>query len=147
MSSLNVIFRCILLGALLGVLTACSPILSNQGYMPPEDALEQIVVGIDTRTSVEETIGSPGASGATRNGSYYYIRSRLRTTLFFAPEVVEREVLAISFDSSDVVANVERFGLEDGRVVRLQARVTESGLTDKTFLRQLLGNLGRIGPT
>ena len=115
--------------------------------MPPEDALEQIVVGIDTRTSVEETIGSPGASGATRNGSYYYIRSRLRTTLFFAPEVVEREVLAISFDSSDVVANVERFGLEDGRVVRLQARVTESGLTDKTFLRQLLGNLGRIGPT
>ncbi|MEO0389632.1 MAG: outer membrane protein assembly factor BamE [Pseudomonadota bacterium] len=127
-------------------LSACSATFRNHGYIPPAEDLDQLVVGIDTRASVEEIVGSPGASGATDGGDYYYVRSRMRTFGPFEPQVIERQVLAISFDSAGVMQNIERFGLEDGRVVRLQSRVTDSGVSDQTFLRQLIGNIGRFSP-
>jgi len=55
-------------------------------------------------------------------------------------------VLAISFDQNGVLSNIESFGLEDGQVVTLSRRVTDSSVTNQNFLRQLLGNIGRIGP-
>ncbi|MEM8576456.1 MAG: outer membrane protein assembly factor BamE [Pseudomonadota bacterium] len=127
-------------------LSACSATFRNHGYIPPQEDLDQLVVGVDTRASVEDIAGSPGASGAVDGGAYYYVRSRVRSFAFLERQVVEREVLAISFDEAGVIRNIETFGLQDGRVVRLQTRVTESGVSDKTFLRQLIGNLGRIGP-
>ncbi|ASM72107.1 MULTISPECIES: outer membrane protein assembly factor BamE [Roseobacteraceae] len=128
-------------------LGACTPSYRNHGYIPPDDVLNQIVVGVDTRASVEETVGPPGTSGVANGGGYYYVRSRIRTFGFKAPDEVERQVLAISFDSAGVVSNIETFGLENGQVVPLTRRVTESAVSNKTFLRQLLGNLGRIGPS
>jgi len=132
---------------LVAVLSACAPTFRNHGYIPPQEDLEQLVVGVDTRASVEDIAGSPGASGAVDGGAYYYVRSRVRTFGFLEPQVIEREVLAISFDEAGVIRNIETFGLQDGRVVRLQTRVTDSGVSDQTFLRQLIGNLGRIGPS
>ena len=134
------------LALLLTALAACSATFRNHGYMPPAEELSGIIVGVDTRASVEDIAGSPGASGAVDGGAYYYVRSRVRSFAFLERQVVEREVLAISFDEAGVIRNIETFGLQDGRVVRLQTRVTESGVSDKTFLRQLIGNLGRIGP-
>ena len=62
------------------------------------------------------------------------------------PEVVERQVLAISFDEQDMVQNIERFGLEDGQIVPLARRVTSTSVEGKGFLRQLLGNIGNFNP-
>lgn len=129
----------------LGV-TACAPTFRNHGYLPPEEDLAELAVGIDTRASVEDLVGPPTAGGLLEGGDYFYVRSRVRTFGPRRPEVVERQVLAITFDEAGVLQNIERFGLEDGRVVALSRRVTESGVTDTTFLRQLLGNIGRIGP-
>ena len=80
-------------------------------------------------------------------GGYYYVRSRMRTFAFRAPDEIDRQVLAISFDSAGVVSNIETFGLEKGQVVPLTRRVSDSAVSNKTFLRQLLGNIGRIGPS
>jgi len=74
------------------------------------------------------------------------VRSRVRSFAYQAPRVVERQVLAITFDEAGVVNNIERFGLEDGRVVTLERRVTETSVVDRTFLRQLISAIGRIGP-
>lgn len=127
-------------------LTACAATFRNHGYIPPQEDLDLLAVGIDTRASVEESVGSPSAGGVLEGGDYFYVFSRVRTFGFKKPKVVERQVLAISFDEAGVVKNIERFGLEDGRVVPLARRVTSSGVTNKTFLRQLLGNLGRFSP-
>ncbi len=127
-------------------LGACAATFQNHGYIPPEEDLDLLVVGVDDRASVEDAVGPPTAGGVTNSSGYYYVRSRKRTFGFLAPQVVEREVLAISFDSAGVISNIERFGLEDGQVVPIARRVTESGVTNKTFLRQLLGNIGRFNP-
>ena len=54
--------------------------------------------------------------------------------------------MAISFDDTDAIANIERFGLEDGRIVPLSRRVTDSSVVENGFLRQLLGNIGNFNP-
>ena len=64
----------------------------------------------------------------------------------YRPEVVERQVLAISFTDTDTIANIERFGLEDGVVVPLSRRVTDSSVVDNNFIRQMLSNIGNIDP-
>lgn len=134
--------------ALVGLLaaTACSATYQNHGYVPPEQDLQQLVVGIDTRGTVDDVVGPPSLSGMSDEGDYYYVRSRQRTFGMFRPEVVERQVLAISFNEDDTIANIERFGLEDGRAVPLARRVTDSTVAGSGFLRQLLGNLGNFNP-
>jgi len=128
-------------------LAGCSSIYRNHGYAPPEEDLAQLVVGVDTRASVDDLIGAPTASGMLSGGDYYYVRSRVRQFGMKRPEVIERQVLAISFDSNDVIANIERFDLTDGRAVRLSRRVTDSSVEGNGFLRQILGNFGNIDPS
>ena len=125
---------------------ACAPVFRNHGYVPSEEDLTEIVVGVDTRATVDDMIGAPSAGGVLEDGDYYYVRSRIRHFGMLEPEVTEREVLAVSFDEAGVVRNIERFGLEDGRVVPLSRRVTSSSVEGKGFLRQLLGNIGAFNP-
>ncbi len=124
----------------------CTATYRNHGYIPPEEELQELVVGVDTRASVEDVVGSPTAGGVLEGGNFYYVRSTVKTFGPRRPEVVDRQVLAISFDEAGVLQNIESFGLEDGRVVTLSRRVTDSNISNVSFLRQLLGNIGRVGP-
>ncbi len=123
---------------------ACSATYRNHGYMPTEEDIATLQVGKDTRETVGQKIGQPGTAGLLTDGGWYYVQSRFKHYTYNAPEEIDRQVLAVSFDGKGKVANVERFGLENGRVVALQRRVTESNVQGVGFLRQLFGSLGRI---
>jgi len=127
-------------------LAGCSAIYQKHGYVPTEDDLAEVVVGIDTKDSVAETVGVPTASGVLNDGGYYYVSTLMRTRGAGATKPVSRTLVAISFDSRDVVSGVERYSLEDGKVIPLERRVTSSSVEDKTFVRQLLGSLGNFAP-
>lgn len=126
------------------LVAACSETFRNHGYIPLEEDLANIVVGVDTRDTVASSVGRPGVSGILDDSGWYYVRSRFRSYAMRAPEEIDREVLAISFDSQGVVTNIELFGLERGQVVRLSRRVTTSNTQGVGFLRQAFGNLGRF---
>ena len=132
--------------AALMVVAACSATYENHGYVPPETDLQNLVVGVDGRATVDDLIGPPSLSGMVSDGDYYYVRSRKRANLMFRPEVIEREVLAISFDADDTIANIERLRLEDGRAVPISSRVTETSVVKSGFIRQLLNNIGAFNP-
>lgn len=129
------------------VIAACTPSYKNHGYVPSEEDLASLVVGVDTRSTVDELVGVPSASGLLDGGDYYYVRSRIKEVGAYRPEVVERQVLAISFAPDETIANIERFSLADGNVVPLTRRVTDSSVVGKGFLRQLLGNFGNVDPS
>jgi outer membrane protein assembly factor BamE (lipoprotein component of BamABCDE complex) len=134
--------------AVMGVLglSACSPQYQNHGYIPPQEDLDKITIGQDTRESLAQTVGVPASAGLLTNSGYYYVRSRRKAVGFLAPAEIEREVVAVSFSANGVVENVERFGLERGNVITLDRRVTSSPTSNKSFIRQLLGNIGRFNP-
>ncbi|MBV0911908.1 outer membrane protein assembly factor BamE [Anianabacter salinae] len=130
--------------AVLCVIAACSPIERNHGYVPSDAQLEEIIVGVDTKASVEDVIGRPSAAGVLDGAGWYYVRSEFQTRGPLPKQEVDREVVAITFNQDEVVTNIERFGLEEGRVVALSRRVTDSNVEGIGFLRQLFGNIGRL---
>ena len=125
-------------------LASCTAQYRTHGYVPSEDELQQIVPGVDTRGTVEDLVGVPSTSGTLNESGFYYIESDVRHFAWRKPEVIDREVLAITFDEAGVVENIERYGLEDGEVVPLARRITRSGDGDIGFIRKLFGNIGGI---
>lgn len=123
---------------------ACSPTFKNYGFVPPDSELEKIVIGTDTRATVEELLSRPTSSGALSEGAWYYISSQVRYYTYNNPEVIERNIVAITFDDSDTVSNIERFGIEDGRLIAFSQRTTESGVAGTSFFRQLARNVGNF---
>ena len=90
-------------------------------------------------------VGRPSAIGVLTGSGWYYVGSRFRQIGIKAPQEIDRQVVAISFDDKGIVSNVERFGLQDGEVVTISRRVTSSNVKGVSFLRQLLGNIGNLG--
>lgn len=130
--------------AVLG-LAACSATFRNHGYIPPAEDLAQIQIG-DTQETVASAVGRPGTTGILADSGWFYVKSRYRNFAWREAEEIDRQVLAISFSDAGRVTNIERFGLEEGRVVRLSRRVTTPNTQGIGLLRQAFGNLGRFNP-
>ena len=137
-------FRKGVTGAILALtLAACSATFDNHGYVPPPEEMAAIAIG-DSREAVAEAIGTPGSTGIMRDEAWFYTAYRSRNYAYRAPEIIERQIIAVSFDAGGRVANIEEFGLEDGRIVDLSRRVTTSSVREVSFLSQILSNFGRI---
>ncbi|WP_323042658.1 outer membrane protein assembly factor BamE [Gemmobacter sp.] len=136
--------RMALAGLALLALGACAEIIRNHGYTPSDEDLAAVTVGKDNRESVAAKVGRPSAGGLMADSGWYYVQSRWSHRGARAPQEVDRQVLAISFDTGGRVANIERFGLQDGQVVALSRRITESNVRGVGFIRQMMGNLGRF---
>lgn len=129
---------------LVASVSACVAQFRNHGYVPSDDDLSQVIVGVDTKDTVADVIGKPGTEGLLEASGWYYVRSQFRHLGAFEPQEIDRQVVAVTFDARGTVANIERFGLEQGRVVALSRRVTEQNVQGISFLQQLFGNIGNI---
>ena len=136
--------RVAVIGLMMVVIAACSPVYRNHGYVPNEDELAEIKVGEDTRETLGPLIGRPSAAALLNDDGWYYVQSRWKHSGARQPKEIDRQVVAITFTEEGVVENVERFGLENGKVVALSRRVTESNIKGIGFIRQLLGSLGKL---
>ncbi len=125
-------------------LASCSAVYRNHGYVPPPQDLSLLEVGISDRDDVTETIGQPTSMGVLDDRGWYYVQSRFRRYGLGAPEEIDREVVAISFNEAGTISNIESFGLEDGRIVTLSRRVTDDNVQGIGFFRQFFGNVGNL---
>lgn len=126
------------------LLAGCSAIYRNHGYVPVDQDLEAIQVGVSTQTDVADLIGRPSAAALLNDKGWYYVQSKFKQVGPKKPEEIDRQVVAISFTDAGIVENVERFGLADGRVVPLSRRVTDSNIQGVSFLRQLFSSFGQF---
>ena len=131
--------------ALIFGLAACSPINRKHGYIPTPEALENVIVGVDTIETVDASVGRPSGQGVLNDGDWFFVQSKWKHSGYREPKEVDRQVVAIRFDDHGVVSNVEHFGLENGRVVTLSRRVTETNISGVGFLAQMFGSFGNFG--
>lgn len=134
----------VLIGALIVAVSACTPIIRYHGYAPTDVELKTVEVGKDTRETVEEKIGHPSAEGLLNDDAWFFVQSRFQQKGLKPMTEIDRQVVVISFSEAGTVSNIERFGLQDGNVVVLSRRVTESNIKGVSFLRQLMRNMGRM---
>lgn len=128
----------------LALMAGCTPLRDYHGFIPPAEEVANVQIGSTTKDEVIALFGPPIADRAVERNTIYYAASEFRTFGPFAPEEVSREILAIDFTADDRVRNISRYGLEDGRIVVLDRRVTEDGINDVSFLGQLFGAFGRL---
>lgn len=122
----------------------CTPVVSTHGFAPPDDQLAEVVVGQDTRGSLRRKIGRPGLDGVFTDDHWYYVSTTVERLTWHAPKVTDRRVVAIAFDENDTVASINRYGLEDGKLVDLEIRTTPTRGSELTVLQQILGNVGNV---
>jgi len=132
------------LGLMLAGLAACAATFSNHGYAPTDKELEAVVVGVDSRTSVEASIGRPASAGVLTDTAWYYVSTKVKHLTYNADKITDRQLVAISFNKRGTVSNIERFTLKDGRVIALNRRITTTGIKGVSFIGQMLGNIGNV---
>ena len=128
-------------------LVACGGQYRNHGYMPLPEDVDALIVGVDTRNGILEVMGLPSTGGVLTDDALYYVRSRVHHKGYVRPNEVNRDVLVLSFDERQVLINVERFGIEKGKLVRLEHRITEAPGGDRGVLEQIIGSIGGFNPT
>ena len=131
-------------GLTMAGLLACAPVIDNRGYVFDESLLPQLKVGTTTQADIITLMGSPSTTSTLNGGAYYYTSSKFVTEAYRAPRETERRVLAIFFDADKKIRDLGFYTLEDGNIVTLVERTTETQGRELTFLQQIFGNLGRF---
>ena len=135
-------------GGLIGglALGACVPQVSNHGYRLDEAALAQIEPGRTTRDEVLQLLGSPSTLTTFDGSVWYYVSQRTERMSFYQEDVVNRDVVSVTFDDLGTVAQIDRHGLEQAHEVNLVGRETPTAGSELTALEQFIGNIGRFNP-
>ncbi|MCP5369026.1 MAG: outer membrane protein assembly factor BamE [Hyphomicrobiales bacterium] len=131
------------LGLALGA-AACAPRIDTRGNLPDPDLLADLKPGEISRNEVEEILGSPSTVAMFEEETWFYVSERTETTAFFAPQVEERQVLILKFNSQGMLSGMRTVGLDASREVDPVDRETPTAGNEMTILDQLLGNLGRF---
>ena len=122
---------------------SCTTSIKNHGYIPSKSDLDTLVIGKDNKESVSKKIGLPATAGL--EGSFYYVRSTFNAPGFRSAQLIDRTVVLLSFDKRNFLKNIETFSVDKKTVVRLDYRVTETGLENKNILQQIIGSIS--GPS
>ena len=134
-----VLVACLALG-----LGACEQTVNVRGNMPLEEDLARLSPGVHTRNDVARLLGSPSTVSTFQDSKWYYIGQKTTEFAFFAPEVLERKVVVVSFDDGGMLAETETLSLADGKDIDPVERETPTEGRELTFLQQIFGNLGRF---
>ncbi|MGZ9202362.1 MAG: outer membrane protein assembly factor BamE, partial [Caulobacteraceae bacterium] len=94
-------------------LSACAPITAYHGYQVIEANPAELKVGVDSKSSVMEKLGSPSVVSTFEPDVWYYMSQVNDQVAFYKPTVTKRTVYAIAFDkASQQVASVDTYGLK-----------------------------------
>jgi outer membrane protein assembly factor BamE (lipoprotein component of BamABCDE complex) len=124
---------------------ACAPIRNVRGYIPDAEKVASVKVGEDTRDTVQDKLGTPSSSAAFGDPIWYYISSEDERYAFFNADTTMRQILAVQFNDSGKVAEIRKYGLEDGKVVDLVSRETPTRGREMSLLQSLFGGIGAPG--
>jgi outer membrane protein assembly factor BamE (lipoprotein component of BamABCDE complex) len=125
-------------------MTACAPITAYHGFQAVEANPKDVQVGVDSKATVTERLGSPSAVASFEPNIWYYMSEVTDQVAFRRPVTKRRDVVAIAFSKTDDrVEKIDTYTLKDGRIVSFNGRTTPTRGREMTVLEQLLGNVGR----
>ena len=131
--------------AVLFLILGCSKQYREHGYIPSEEELSSVSVSQDDKNTVIKKLGTPSIGGILSDGNIYFVQSKVLKNSIRASKPVDRQVLVLSFDEKGKLDNIQKFGIDKGKIVILDYRTTPSGLKNMSFLFRLFQNVG--GPS
>ena len=135
--------RVLVCSLLISLFISCTTNIKNYGYIPTKSELDTLVIGKDSKESVRKKVGRPATAGL--EVSFYYVRSTFNEPGLRSAQLINRTVVLLSFDKRNLLRNVETFSVDKKKIVRLDYRVTETGLQNKNIFQQIIGSIS--GPS
>jgi outer membrane protein assembly factor BamE (lipoprotein component of BamABCDE complex) len=127
-----------------GALGACTPRITTHGYVPDPEALARIQPGVHNELEVAQFLGTPSTTVLFGEPTWLYITERTEAYAFLEPDLVDQRVVAIAFNDTGVVTQVDQYVLEDGMLIDPVTRTTPTYGKQLGLLEQLVGNIGRF---
>lgn len=124
--------------------SGCAATRDFHGYVPDQALPVDVKPAIDTRSTVLARLGTPSTTSLFNDNLWVYMSSTRELLTFYYPKVVQREIVAIQFDTDDVVSDVLIYDAEDGRVIDYSSRVTPTRGRELGILEQLFGTIGSL---
>ena len=134
----------IYLYSFVGLISACSPNVETRGHLKDADWREHVIPNQSTQEDVLQVLGTPSAKATFGPDTWYYITTKRESVAFLKPEVVDGEVIAITFNENGLVNSVETRGKDNAQSFEIAEKITPTEGHQLTFMEQLLGNLGRF---
>ncbi|MGF1628251.1 MAG: outer membrane protein assembly factor BamE [Kiloniellaceae bacterium] len=135
---------CLMLACATIGLSACGNEVQLRGNTPDPEDIAEIRPGVHSRQDIVDLLGSPSTVSTFEERKWYYIGQKTQEVAFMKPEVLDRNVLVITFDETGVVEATQSYGIADAQEVAPVGRETPTEGRDLTFLQQLFGNIGRF---
>lgn len=135
---------CLLLTCAAIGLSACGNTIQVRGNTPEPEDVAEIKTGVHSRQDVIDLLGSPSTVSTFEDRKWYYIGQKTQEVAFMKPQVLDRNVLVITFDEAGLVERTSNYSMADSLAVEPVARITPTEGRDLTLLQQLFGNVGKF---
>jgi outer membrane protein assembly factor BamE (lipoprotein component of BamABCDE complex) len=132
----------IALAALLA--SGCASNRAHKGSVIDPQLASSIQPGVDNKASVTKLLGSPTLTGEFTPNDWYYVSRDTNQLGFQNPHVTNQLVMLVRFDKAGNVASVQRTGKDLILNVNPSRRSTPTLGRKKSFLDELLGNIGSV---
>ena len=119
----------------------CEPTVAERGNLVDADRLDKVHIG-STKEDVVAALGSPTTIGAFDHDYWLYIGQRTEQEAFFDPEVTDRRIVAIAFDTDDKVQAIKQYGKDDAESIDIDDAVTGTQGHQTTLAEDLFGRGG-----
>jgi outer membrane protein assembly factor BamE (lipoprotein component of BamABCDE complex) len=136
----------VLLGLVALPLAACTPEVSTHGYRLDQAAFAQLEPGRTTRDETLQLLGSPSSVATFDERVWYYVTQRTERRSFYQEEVVDQQVVTVTFDERDLLTSIDRHDIGDAREVDIVSRETPTSGNELNIFEQFIGNIGRFNP-
>jgi outer membrane protein assembly factor BamE (lipoprotein component of BamABCDE complex) len=132
----------IALAALLA--SGCASNRAHKGAVIDPQLASSIQPGVDNKASVTKLLGTPTLTGTFTPNDWYYLSRDTNQLGFQNPHVTNQLVMLVRFDKAGNVASVQRTGKDLILNVNPSHRSTPTLGRKKSFLDELLGNIGSV---
>lgn len=128
---------------LLATLNACTDIQINRGAELKQASIDRITPE-SNKGDVLNVLGSPSSKSDFGDETWYYIYNKREQNIIGSDEVLEQDVLAITFNKSDKVSDVKIYNKDDMQQVEISDRKTPTAGHELNVIEQMLGNIGKF---
>jgi outer membrane protein assembly factor BamE (lipoprotein component of BamABCDE complex) len=132
-----------------GALGACSVIEAPtrmRGHRVDQDIAKELVPGTSTKADVMALLGSPTKTATFDDDKWIYIASVTRTRIGRYPGLDSQDVTVLSVTPQGTLKEIGHLTQEDALPVDVVDRVTPTPGSERTFMQELLGSVGRLNP-
>jgi len=124
--------------------TGCARTIRQKGYTFNQAHIEQIKPHISSKDTVFEILGSPSVESSFGDDTWFYISTKRASLAFFAPKILEQQIVSIEFGPDNLVKKIDKYTLDHAQTLAFSKDKTPTAGDDDRLVKKLFGNMGRF---